>query len=134
MKTLALALTLATITGAALAPLPAEASGALSIQLNPRNADEARALRLGLALYAVHRDLRGNGHVTQNGVNNAAAIVQRGRGTTAIIHQEGRGHDGSITQEGGNQAHGLFQFGRNTSGHVVQSGRGQTGVTILYGW
>lgn len=136
MKTLVLALTLsaATLTGAALAPLPARASGALSLQLNARNADEARALRLGLALYAVHRDVRSNGHVTQNGVNNAAGIVQRGSGSNAIIHQEGRGHEGTITQRGNNHAHGLFQFGRNTTGHVQQQGRAQTGVTILYGW
>ena len=119
----------------AMAPAPAEAhSGAISLHLNPRSANEARALRAGLALFAVHQDIRSNGHVTQRGVNNAAAIAQRGQGSRAIVHQEGCNHDASIDQRGRNHAHGVFQFGCNTSAHVAQRGRGQTGVTIQYGW
>ncbi len=118
-----------------MAPIPAEAhSGAISLHLNPRSADEARALRAGLALFAVHQDIRSNGHVTQRGVNNAAAIAQRGSGSRAIVHQDGCNHDASIDQRGRNHAHGVFQFGCNTSAHVAQRGRGQTGVTIQYGW
>lgn len=137
MKPLLLALTLstATATTAMLAPQTAEAgSGSVAIQLNARNADEAMALRFGLALYAMHQDVRSNGHVSQNGAHNAAGILQSGRGSQAIVHQEGDGHRGSVTQRGNNHAHGLFQFGRNTDAHVEQHGHGETGVTIVYGW
>lgn len=122
-------------TAPMLTPAPAEAhGGSVSLHLNPRNADEARALRAGLAIFAIHQDIRSNGHVSQRGVNNAAAIAQRGRGSRAIVHQDGCNHDASIDQRGNNHAYGVFQFGCNTSAHVAQRGRGQTGVTIQYGW
>ncbi|MGY6536099.1 MAG: hypothetical protein ACXIVG_12195 [Pararhodobacter sp.] len=118
-----------------LAPAPAQAhGGSVSLHLNPRSADEARALRAGLTLFAIHQDIRTNGHVTQRGVNNAASIAQRGRGSKAIVHQQGCNHDASIDQRGRNHAYGVFQFGCNTSAHVAQRGHGQTGVTIQYGW
>ena len=134
MKRIILASAIALGLAAPLAPLPAEAGGMVSLQLNPRNADEARALRLGLAAFAVHQDIRSNGHVTQRGIDNAAGIAQRGRGHQAIIHQDGCNHDASIDQRGRNHAHGVFQFGCNTSTHVRQRGQSQTGVTIQYGW
>ena len=131
MKTLVLAATLALATPFAAAP--ALASGSVSFTVNPTNADEARALRMGLALFALHQDIRTNGHVTQRGVGHAAGIAQGGPNNQAIIHQEGCNHNGTINQTGGNNAYGLFQFGCNTSSHVHQTG-GQSGLTLQCGW
>ncbi|MCW1931441.1 hypothetical protein [Pararhodobacter zhoushanensis] len=128
---LALAAALATSATLPIAT-PAEASGSLSINVAPSNQQEANLLRLGLAAYALHRDVRANGHVTQHGVNNAAGIAQ-GATDQAIIHQEGAGHTGTISQQGGNNAYGLFQFGQNTNAAVAQNG-GQTGLTLQFGW
>jgi len=132
MKPLLLAAALASAAALPLAS-PAEASGALSVNLAPSNAREAQALRLGLALYAIRQDVRANGQVTQHGVNNAAGLYQGGPNNRGIIHQEGRGHTGTLHQTGGNNAYGLFQFGQNTNAQVIQTG-GQTGLTIQYGW
>lgn len=117
------------------APLatPVDAGNSLSISITPGNAEEEQALRFGLALYALHQDIEANGHVTQNGVNNAAGIYQGGPNNQGIIHQEGSGHVGTISQTGGNNAHGLFQFGENTEAHVEQTG-GQAGLTLQFGW
>lgn len=137
MKTLVLATAFAATFASAIAlpmaPAVAGAGGQVSINVAPSNAREARALRLGLALYALHQDIDSNGHVTQRGANNAAGIYQGGSNSRAIIHQDGQGHSGSITQTGGNNSYGLFQFGQNTSGHVQQTG-GQSGLTLLFGW
>ncbi|WP_323034710.1 hypothetical protein [Pararhodobacter sp.] len=133
MKTLALAAAFASAIALPMAPAVAGSGGQVAINVAPRNAQEAQALRVGLALFALHQDIETNGHVTQHGVNNAAGIYQGGPNNRAIIHQEGRGHDGSISQTGGNNAYGLFQFGQNTSGHVQQTG-GQSGLTVLFGW
>lgn len=133
MKSLVLAATLALATPFAAAPALATSSGSVSINIAPSNADEARALRLGLALFALHRDIRTNGHVTQHGVGHAAGIAQGGPNNRAIVHQEGRGHTGTISQTGGNNAYGLFQFGQNTTSHVHQTG-GQSGLTLQFGW
>ena len=122
--------TLAFITAIALTT-PALAN-TVSVTLTPSGADEAQALRFGLALYALHADIRTNGHVTQRGASNAAGIAQ-GATDRAIIHQEGRGHTGTIHQTGGNNAYGLFQFGQNTDADIVQTG-GQTGLTLQFGY
>jgi len=114
------------------APLAAEAAGQLSVNIAPSNAQDAQMLRLGLALYALHADIRTNGHVTQNGVGNAAGIAQ-GSTDRAIIHQEGSGHTGTIEQTGGNNSYGLFQFGQNTDAQITQTG-GQAGLTLQFGW
>ena len=116
-----------------MAPAAAGSNGQVSINIAPSNADEAHALRIGLALFALHQDIETNGHVTQHGANNAAGIYQGGPNNRAILHQEGSGHNGSISQTGGNNSYGLFQFGQNTSGHVRQTG-GQTGLTLQFGW
>ena len=125
MKTLAFAAALALST-------PAVAN-TVSISLTPASAQEAQALRLGLALYALHNDIDANGHVTQSGAHNAAAIAQ-GATDHAIIHQEGTGHSGAIQQTGGNNAYGLFQFGKKTRANVVQKGTGKVGTTVQWGW
>jgi minor curlin subunit len=124
----ALAATLLTPAGA-----QAGGSGQLSINIAPQNAQEAQAMRLGLALFALHQDIETNGHVTQRGVNNAAGIYQGGPNNRAILHQEGCNHTGTIHQQNANNAAGLFQFGCNTNGHIAQNGN-ETGVTIQVGW
>jgi hypothetical protein len=135
IRTLIVATALSLPLSAPMLAAPADASsGSVSLNLQPRSADEARALRLGLGLYALHRDVRSNGHVTQRGVNNAAGIAQSGRGSQAIIHQEGCNHNGTVSQQGNNHAYGLFQFGCNGNHHASQRGHGQTGVTIQYSW
>lgn len=134
MKTFAFAAALAATTAVALpVATPAQAGGSLSVNLAPQNAQQAGALRLGLALYALRQDIRSNGHVTQQGANNAAGLYQGGPNNQGIIHQEGSGHTGTLTQTGGNNAYGLFQYGRNTTAHVGQTG-GQTGLRLIYGW
>lgn len=133
-RTLAAAFTAATLVAAPVAPAFAGGSGQVALSITPRTAEEAQLLRLGLAVYALRRDVRSNGHVTQSGVNNAAGIYQGGPNNQAIVHQEGCNHTGSISQRGANNAHGLFQFGCNTTGHVSQTGHNNTGVTVLFGW
>lgn len=126
---------LAALLGAAPLTLAgtAQAGGQLALSIQPRNAQEAQMLRMGLAIYALRQDIRSNGHVTQVGVNNAAGIAQGGPNNQAIIHQEGCNHTGTINQQGGNNAHGLFQFGCNTTGHVSQHGN-STGLTFILGF
>ena len=132
MKTPALAALLAALL--ATAPMaPVLAGSSIAVTIAPSNPDEAQALRVGLALFALHQDIRSNGHVTQHGANNAAGIYQGGPNNQAIVHQEGQGHHGTISQTGANNAYGLFQFGQNTSADVVQTG-GQAGLTLLFGW
>lgn len=133
LKSLGLAAATAAALLAPAAPASAGSSGSISINLTPSNADEARALRLGLALYALHSDIQSNGHVTQHGANNAAGLIQGGPNNQGIIHQEGSGHTGTLQQTGGNNAYGLFQFGQNTTSHISQSG-GQSGLTLQFGW
>lgn len=131
MKTLK-TLAFAALTASTLAA-PALAGGSVAVNITPANAQEAQALRFGLALFALHQDIQTNGHVTQNGVGNAAGIAQGGPNNQAIIHQEGCNHTGTVNQTGGNNAYGLFQFGCNTTSHVNQTG-GQTGLTLQFGW
>lgn len=117
-----------------LAALPAVAGGQLSIGYQARTADEAAAIRAGLALYALHRDIDKNGHVTQQGINHAAGLYQRGPGHRGIIVQEGRDHTGSLTQTGRGHSFGLFQSGRGTTAHIEQQGQGRAGLLFLHGW
>lgn len=117
-----------------LAALPAAAGGQISLGFQARTADEAAAIRTGLALYALHRDIEKNGHVTQKGVNHAAGIFQSGRGHRGIIVQQGREHTGSLAQTGRGHSFGLFQSGRGTSAQVVQQGHGAAGLLFQHGW
>jgi hypothetical protein len=120
--------------GAAPFATPAAAGGSVSLSIIPGNAEQARALRTGLALYSLFRDARSGAIVRQRGHDNAAALAQHGRGNTGIIHQRGNNHSGTLEQHGNRNAYGLFQFGRNANGHVVQHGNGQTGATFQFGW
>lgn len=129
LKSTLVAAVLATATFAA----PAQAGGVLSVSLAPRNADEDRAMRAGLAIYAIANGIR-NGGIRQSGTGNSAGLAQNGSGNLGVVHQNGNGHNGTLSQTGNHNAHGLFQFGRNTSGHVAASGNGGTGATFQFGW
>ncbi|MTJ05049.1 MAG: curlin [Sediminimonas qiaohouensis] len=113
---------------------PAQAGGNLSVELTPRNAEEERAMRVGLGIYAVVQNAKQAANVNQRGNGNAAAIGQRGNGNYGAVHQEGDGHDASLRQSGNGNAYGIFQFGDGASGHVNQRGNGGTGMLIQYGW
>lgn len=124
----------ATLAAAMLAmAAPAYAGGSISVSVQPRNADEAHAMRTGMLIYTIVNDARGGGLIRQNGSGNAAGLAQYGSGNLGIVHQEGSGHTGTLTQNGDGNAHALFQFGNNTSGHVAQNG-GDTGATFQFGW
>jgi hypothetical protein len=113
---------------------PAVAGGFLSFEVNPTNADEANAIRSGLTLYQVVQDIEANGSITQNGLNNLAALGQNGSGNVGVIHQEGNDHDASLSQNGNGNAYGIFQVGNGTSGQVNQSGNGGTGLLFQIGF
>lgn len=113
--------------------VPAQAGGSISVSLQPRNADEERAMRTGLVLYSIFNNVKSGGSIKQKGSGNAAGLAQHGSGNLGIVHQDGKGHNATLTQNGNGNAHGLFQFGRNTNGHVVQNGYG-TGATFQFGW
>ncbi|MEO3385475.1 curlin [Mesorhizobium sp. CAU 1741] len=132
-KPLAAALTAIILATSALAA-PAQAGGSLSINLQPTNADQERAMRAGLAIYSIVNSVKSGAAVRQNGHGNSAGVAQDGRGNFGVVHQDGNGHQGTVSQRGNGNAYGLFQFGRNTSGHVAQNGNGRTGATFQFGW
>ena len=121
--------TLATMSAAL---TPAYAEGA-SITWRPRG-EEADAVRTGLGLYGLFRDLKNRANTNQRGTNNGAAIAQHGRGNTAYVFQRGRDNSGTITQNGNYNSYGLFQFGRRNSTRVVQNGNGEVGITLQGNW
>ncbi|WP_284263176.1 hypothetical protein [Roseicyclus amphidinii] len=127
--------TLLTAALVAATALPAAAGGTLSLSLNAANADEARAIRAGLALYQIARGVESGAFVHQDGSFNGAAIAQvAGGGSVGVIHQEGNGHAATLDQQGYGQAHGIFQFGNGARANVVQTGHGQTGLTFQFGF
>jgi Curlin associated repeat len=111
---------------------PAHADG-VSITLRPRGGS-AEAVRQGLGLYGMFRDLRSRAKTDQRGANNGAAIAQHGRGNNAYVFQRGRDNSGTITQNGNNNSFGLFQFGLRNSTTVVQNGNGGAGITLQGNW
>ena len=111
---------------------PAYAEGA-AITWRPRG-EEAEAVRTGLGLYSLFRDLRNQAKTNQRGTNNGAAIAQHGRGNNAYVFQRGRDNSGAITQNGNYNSYGLFQFGRRNSTRVVQNGNGEVGITLQGNW
>ena len=125
---LSAALSLSALTAAA----PASADGYIGLTVNPRNAEEAALVRLGLAAYALHKDYEDSGTITQRGVNNAAGIYQGGC-DFALIEQQGSGHRGTIDQRNCGNAGAIFQSGRNTDAQLLQNG-GQTGILFLHGF
>ena len=125
-------LTAAALAITTLAAPAAFAGGSISFEVNPTNADEANAIRLGLAIYQI-----ANGadpaHVYQNGNGNAAGIGQSGGGNTGVVHQEGNGHHGTLAQNGCD-SYGIFQFGEGTNANVAQGNGCNTGLLFQFGW
>ncbi len=132
-STLKAALAAATLGFATIAA-PAHAGGSVSVTVAPTNADEAQAMRAGLAIYSVVNGFSGGSGIRQVGFGNAAGLAQNGGGNVGIVHQQGSGHNGTLSQNGSGNAHGLFQFGRNTDSHVARNGNGGTGATFVFGW
>jgi len=131
MKRTIIALSLALSTAIA---APAMAGGTISFGFDATNADDANAIRTGLAIYSIFNDVKTNGHVTQNGINNAAALGQHGSGNTGLIHQEGNNHNASLNQNGNNNSYGIFQFGNGANGNVNQTGNGAAGLLFQIGF
>lgn len=131
MKRHLIALTVAATTALS---APAMAGGTISLSINAKNADEARAIRHGLIFYNVMNDIKSNGHITQKGVNNLAALGQSGHGNIGVIHQDGNGHNASLSQNGNHNSCGIFQFGNGANGHVQQNGNGQGCLVLQAGF
>ena len=125
---------LTTAATIALAAPAASAGGSISFTFNASNADEANAIRTGLVLYQVANDIQANGHISQNGMNNIAGLVQGGSGNVGIIHQEGDNHHGTLGQYGNDNSCGLFQFGEGTHADVEQHGDGEACIVIQAGF
>ena len=102
----------------------AAAGGVLSFNFNAQNSNQANAIRSGLVLYQIYKDIDTNGHISQRGINNAARLAQGGRGNIGIIHQDGSDHNASLTQRGGYNSCGVFQSGRGANFHGHQNGGG----------
>ena len=126
-------LTAAALALATLAAPMASAGGSISFEVNPTNADEANAIRLGLALYGIAQAIEGNAHVHQAGNGNGAGIGQSGGGNFGVVHQEGNGHTGTLAQNGCD-SYGIFQFGQGTNANVAQGNGCQTGLLFQFGW
>ncbi|MCP3969213.1 MAG: curlin [Rhodobacteraceae bacterium] len=131
MKRTLTALTLAAATAIS---APAMAGGSVSFTYEAQNSDEANAIRAGLTLYQIVKDVETNGHITQNGMNNIAALAQGGHGNLGVIHQEGNNHNASLHQVGNHQSCGIFQFGDGASNHVTQSSNGAACISIGAGF
>ena len=112
----------------------AHAGGTITFHMNATNSHDANAIRTGLTLYQIARDIDANGHISQNGINNIASLAQGGHGNIGVIHQDGNNHNGSIYQNGNNNSCGLFQFGRGTNGHINQTGNGQACLMFQAGF
>lgn len=113
---------------------PAHAGGQVAFTVSPTSAQEAQAMRTGLAIYSIVNGFSSGSGIKQVGFGNAAGLAQNGGGNVGVVHQQGSGHNGTLTQNGNGNAHGLFQFGNNSNGHVVQNGNGDTGATFVFGW
>lgn len=124
-------LALACAVALSVLPLAPVQAGSLSLSLNARNAQEARALRTAVTLYSIHRDIRSGADVRQVGRNHAAAIAQSGGNNRGIIHQRGRNHSANLSQRGGNNAQVILQFGNGAQADVAQHG-GQSGILLQF--
>lgn len=124
-------LAVALVAGLALAPIGAAQAGSLSLSLNARNAQEARALNTAITLYSIHRDIRSGADVRQFGRNHAAALAQSGGNNRGIIHQQGRNHSANLSQQGGNNSQVILQFGDGAHADVAQHG-GQAGILLQF--
>lgn len=131
MKNTAFKLALAVAAGLSLSAPVAAQAGSLSLSLNARNAQDARALDSAITLYSIHRDIRAGADVRQVGRNHAAGIYQSGGNNRGIIHQRGRNHSASLSQTGGNNSQIIMQFGNGAHADVAQHG-GQAGILLQF--
>ncbi len=120
------------VLSAALAA-PALAGGTISFSIDAQNQQDVNGIKTVLGMYSVFNDVKTNGHITQNGLNNLAALGQRGSGNVSVIHQEGNNHGASLSQHGNDNAYGIFQFGKGAQGHVSQIGNGEAGLLFQLG-
>lgn len=134
LRTAPRAIVVAAALGTAALAAPAQAGGSIAFTVTPTSAQEAQAMRAGLAIYSIANQINSGAGIRQIGIGNAAGIAQNGGGNVGIVHQQGSGHTGTLTQNGNGNAHGLFQFGNNSTGHVVQNGNGNTGATFVFGF
>src|SRR6476660_520343 len=79
----AAALAIAVIVPAA--SVPAAANGQFSVHVAPTNGNEDRAMRTGLALYQMYRDVRGGASIIQRGRDNSAGVAQDGRDNLGVV-------------------------------------------------
>ncbi len=113
--------------------LPAQTAFAssLSLHLQPRNAQEARALGAAITLYAIHRDISSGADLRQAGRNHAARVHQSGGRNYALIRQHGANHSANLTQTGGHNSQVILQYGNGAHANVHQTG-GQSGILIQF--
>lgn len=131
MKRTIIALTLAASTAFA---APVLAGGTISLSIEAQNADEANAIRTGLTLYQIVNDINTDGSISQNGINNLAALGQSGSGNVGVIHQDGDNNDAALSQTGNDNSCGIFQFGDGSSADVDQTGNGEACLLIQAGF
>jgi len=124
----------AAIATSILATGAAHAGGSVGVTITPRNAEQAQLMKIGLGLYAVHKRIESNGHVSQDGNGNAAGLHQSGDGHLGIIEQDGDNHSATLSQSGSSHACGIFQYGEGTSADVSQSGHGDACLVLQAGW
>ena len=126
---------LALTMGAFALAVPANAAGQVALSYTPTDADESKALGMGLQMFSLVNGMSASGgNIGQNGFGNAAGIAQNGAGNHGLLLQDGNGHTGTIEQNGNNNNCGLFQFGENTNGQCVQTGNGQSSLTTVFGF
>ncbi|MBF9035217.1 curlin [Rhodobacterales bacterium HKCCE2091] len=126
--------TLLTAAFLSLAAAPVLAGGTVSFNFNAQNADEARAVQAGLALYRIAQGVDSGAFVHQDGSLNGAALIQAGTGSSGVIHQDGNGHSAILNQQGNGQNYGIFQFGDGADANVTQTADGETGFALQFGW
>lgn len=122
----------ATALGLALLTPPAPADAAsLSLHLQPRNAQEARALGAAITIYAIRRDLRSGADIRQTGQNHLVQMHQSGGHNRGIIRQRGANHAASLSQTGGGNAQVILQYGNGARADIRQTG-GQAGILLQF--
>lgn len=127
MKLTLTALTLAISTAIA---APAMAGGTITFGYVAKNADEARLMRGGMAIYSLARDHEQNGKITNQGLGTAFGLMT-GQGNHGILEQHGNNHNGGMVLNG-NSACALVQTG-NGANNVVNANNGATCVMLGIG-
>lgn len=116
---------------ALLGPTQSALASTLSLQIQPRTAQEARALSTAIAIYSVRRDLRAGADIRQVGRNHVAQLRQSGGNNRGIIRQRGTNHEANLVQTGGRNSQVILQYGNGAHADVHQTG-GQSGILIQF--